>query len=122
MYVATRSEWPEGGRIALFDGRHRRAHKSLEKGLNVVVEFAIFVSDRRLRSEREREPHRTRLKRLHMFRDIFVAAQSRGGIALGIDQLQDAQHFTFRVAHRQCQERPRAISRFAVVVVVEVKW
>ena len=109
------------GGVALLDGRYGGFHKAFEQCLNIVVELAVFVSYGRLRSERQRQAHRAFVERLHVRRNVHLAAQTRRRIVFRVDQLQHAENFALGVAHRQCEQRFRAVARLAVVVIVEVK-
>src|ERR1700683_3799804 len=109
-----------GGRwIALLDGGDGSAHKAFKKLLDVVVELAVLVADRRLRGERQRHPQRARRKWLHVFRNQARIRQPYAWVSLAIDELQHAQHFPFAVAHRKCKDRARAVAKLSVQVIVE---
>jgi hypothetical protein len=103
-----------GGGIARLDRRHRRVHERVEQVLDVLDEAGVLEGDRGLAGQRGHELLVHRGEGDDHLLDELDGLQDDLGVALLVDELDDADDGVLVVAHRHHQHRLRPIAGLLV--------
>ena len=109
-HVGDPSRVAEGGRVPLLDRVHRGPYEPLKQPLDLLVQPAVFDRDRRLSGERGHELHGALRVRHDLLLHVRRRREHRFGMALAVDQLEDADDFFLVILHRDDEHRLGAVA------------
>ena len=109
-HVRDSSRVTERGRVPLLDRMHRGLHEPLEQSLDFFVQPAVLDRDRRLSRERGHELHGAPRVRYYLVLHVRRRGEYGFGVALAVDELEDADHFFLVILHGEDEHRLRAVA------------
>ena len=108
-HVGDAAGMSEGRRVALFDRVHRGLHESLEQLLDLLVQPAVLDCNRCLPGERRHQLHRALRVGHDLVLHVGRLREHGVGVALAVDELQDADDLFLVILHRDHEHRLRPI-------------